>query len=109
LLSAGSRQLTFAFADSPPGSKGEDASDVSDGKSYLLLKADIKEVNDPATRAADEHDRLLERVASVPNLARALLNVARNQGAAGVDGCSVQDVVAAAPRLLPQLRRELLS
>ncbi len=97
------------FADSPSGGKGEDPSDVSVGKSYLLLKADIKEANDLATRAVDANDRLLERVASVPNMARALLKVARNKGAAGVDRCSVKEVVAAAPRLLPQLRRTLLS
>ena len=44
--------------------------------------------------------RLLESVASVPNLAQVLLNVARNKGAAGADGCSVEEVVGAAPRLL---------
>ncbi|MHC4403278.1 MAG: hypothetical protein ACYTG0_26775 [Planctomycetota bacterium] len=71
MLSAGPRQLTFVFADSPPGGKGGDASDVSDGKSYLLLKAEVKEVNDPDARAADDNDRLLERAASVPNLALA--------------------------------------
>ncbi len=48
-------------------------------------------------------------VASVSNLAQALLNVARNKGAAGVDGRSVDEVVGAAPRLLPYLRRELLA
>ena len=36
-------------------------------------------------------------MASVSNLAQALLNVARNKGAAGVDGRSVDEVVAAAP------------
>lgn len=45
----------------------------------------------------------------MPNLARALLNVGRNRGAAGVDGCSVGKVVEASRRLLPKLRRELLS
>ena len=45
----------------------------------------------------------------MPSLAQALLNVARNKGAAGVDGRSVDEVVAAAPRLLPYLRRELLA
>jgi group II intron reverse transcriptase/maturase len=109
LLSAGKRQLTFVFADSPSGVKGEGTSDASDGKSYLMLKAEVKEANDPATRAVDNDERLLERAASVPNLARALLKVARNKGAAGVDGRSVKEVVAAASRLLPRLRRELLS
>ena len=35
-------------------------------------------------------------------------NVARNKGAPGVDGRSVREVVAASPRLLFTLRRELL-
>jgi group II intron reverse transcriptase/maturase len=52
---------------------------------------------------------LLERVASPSNLAEALLHVARNKGAPGVDGKSVEEVVAHARRLLPMLRRELLA
>jgi len=48
-------------------------------------------------------------VASVPNLARALLNVARNKGAPGVDGRSVEEVVEAAPKVLPRLCRVLVS
>jgi len=43
------------------------------------------------------------------NLAEALLHVARNRGAAGVDGRSVEEVVADAHRLLPTLRRALRS
>ena len=58
MLSAESRQLTFAFADSPQGSEGERPSDESVGKSYLLLKAEVKEAHDLATRAAGP-DRLL--------------------------------------------------
>ena len=59
-----------------------------EGKAWLLRIANGKEARGPAARA-DDMGRLLERAASVPNLARALLNVARNQGAAGVDGRSV--------------------
>jgi RNA-directed DNA polymerase len=109
LLSSESHQLTFVFADSPPGGEDDQASDVSVGKSYLLLIANAKEANESDTRTTDPSDRLLERAASEPNLAQALLNVLRNQGAPGVDGRSVEDVVADAPRLLPQLRRDLLS
>ena len=109
MLRAESHQLTFVFADSPAGGECEDACDVSRGKSYLLLIAEVKEVSEEAARIADHSDQLLERAASAPNLARALLNVAQNQGAAGVDGCSIEEVLAAAPRLLPQLRRDLLS
>ena len=109
MLSAESRQLTFVFADSPPGGKGERTPDVSEGKAFLLHRASVKEANDSVARAGDHPGRLLERAASVFNLARALLNVARNKGAAGVDGRSVRDVVDDAPRLLPKVRRELLS
>jgi group II intron reverse transcriptase/maturase len=58
---------------------------------------------------AIDTSRLLECVVSAPNLAQALLNVARNKGAPGMDGRSVEEVVGAARTLLPKLRRELLS
>jgi RNA-directed DNA polymerase len=56
----------------------------------------------------DTHS-LLERVASSANLASALLHVARNKGAAGVDGESVGDVVRDARSTLPRLRQALLT
>jgi len=99
----------FVFADSPTG--GEDAIGlgVPEWKVYLLHQANVKEANDSIAQATEQEARLLERAASVPNLAQALLNVARNKGAAGVDGQSVEEVVAAAPQLLPQLREALLT
>jgi RNA-directed DNA polymerase len=102
------RQLTFAFADSPQGDGPVVLADVSAGKAWLALKAEVKEGNDSAAWTVDP-GRLLESVASASNLAQALLNVARNKGAAGVDGRSIDEVVAAAPRLLPYLRHELLA
>jgi len=96
------------FADSPKGGKTSRASDVSEGKRYLLHQANIKEANESVARTVDT-SRLLEHAASAPNLAKALLNVARNKGAAGVDGCSVTEVMEDAPRLLPKLRHALLS
>ena len=102
------RQLTFAFAASPRGGGPAKLSDVSAGKVWLSLKAKLKEANDSAACTADA-SRLLESVASVSNLAQALLNVARNKGAAGVDGRSVDEVMGAASWLLPYLRRELLA
>lgn len=102
------RQLSFAFADNPRGDGPSKLSDVSVGKAWLSLKAEGKEEKDSVAWTVDS-GRLLESVASVSNLAQALLNVARNKGAAGVDGRSVDEVVAAAPRLLPTLRRELLA
>ena len=102
------RQLTFAFAASPQGDGPAKPSDVSVGKAWLSLKAKVKEAHDSVAWTADA-SRLLESAASVSNLAQALLNVARNKGAAGVDGRSVDEVVGAAPRLLEHLRRELLA
>jgi RNA-directed DNA polymerase len=101
-------QLTFAFADSPQGDGPAKLSDVSVGKAWLSLKAEGKEGSDSVAWTVDT-SRLLESVASMSNLAQALLNVARNKGAGGVDGRSIDEVVGAAPRLLPYLRRELLA
>jgi len=102
-----SRQLTFVFADSPRGGKGARPTDASAGKAYLLHRAKGMPTNDLIAPAADT-SRLLEQVASESNLATALLNVARNKGAPGVDGQSVMEVVESAPLLLPRLRRALL-
>jgi len=102
------RQLTFAFADSPQGDGPAAVTDVSVGKAWLSLRAEVKEGIDSVAWTVDP-GRLLESVASVPNLAQALLNVARNKGAAGVDGRSIDEIVGAAPRLLSHLRRELLT
>ena len=52
MKSVESRQLTFAFADSPSGGKDNPNSDESVGRSYLLHQAEIKEVNDSATRTS---------------------------------------------------------
>lgn len=102
------RELSFAFADSPQGGKGGRLPDESDGRRYLLHKARTPDAPSLAAKAADA-SRLLERVASPANLAGALLHVARNKGAPGVDGRGVEEVVGAARRLLPRLRRVLLS
>lgn len=101
-------QLSFVFADRPEGGGDAGASGVPEGKAFLLRLAESKEEADLAARSTDT-SRLLERVASAPNLARALLGVARNKGAAGVDGRSVEEVVGIAHRLVWQLRRELLA
>lgn len=104
---ARTRQLTFAFADSPSGGKGADGSDASGPKAYLLLTAKGKRAADLAAGTNDT-SRLLEQAASEPNLAKALLNVARNKGAPGLDGQTVAEAVAASAHLLPKLRRTLL-
>ena len=100
------------FADNSQESEAEPEADVSAGRSYLLHEADRNLTNetDALTSELDESQkRLLERVASLPNLARALLFVARNKGAAGVDGVSTEEVVEAAPNLLPKIRQALLT
>ena len=102
-----SRQLTFVFADSPQGGKGARPTDVSDGKAFLRHIAKGKPTSDLIAPAADT-ERLLEQATSASNLATALLNVARNKGAPGVDECSVAEVVGAARSLLPRLQRALL-
>ena|SRR5215470_16256476 len=50
----------------------------------------------------------MESVASACNLAQALLNVFGNKGAPGVDDQTVEEVVEAAPSLLPKLQTALL-
>jgi hypothetical protein len=94
--------LGFVFADSLQGGGDGGGSDVSEHRPWLLHTAKRKTMAGPATRAADP-DRLLEEVASEANLARALLNVVRNKGAPGVDGQTVEEAEAQAPRLLADL------
>jgi len=95
------------FADSPKGGKEAAVPAVSEAKAYLLHIAKDKPASGLTTHAVDG-SRLLEEVASMPNLAWALLNVARNKGAAGVDGRSVKEVIGSARSLLPELHRVLL-
>lgn len=112
MKSSESRQLTFGFADNPQGSGEAKKADVSAGRAYLLRLADGNltiESDAEADFWDDDPQRLLEQVACLQNLAIALLKVASNKGAAGVDGVSVSDVVESAPQLLPKLRKALLS
>lgn len=102
---AGEGQLHLVLGDPPRSSQ---PAPRLEGKDWLRRRARSKEVP-PSAATGTDAGRLLEQVASVSNLARALLRVAGNQGAAGVDGRSVQEVVGSARRLLPRLRAELLS
>ena len=99
------------FADNPAGSEEEPTADVSNGRTYLLHEADrnLTDETDALTEDRPKGILLLDRVALLPNLARALLAVARNQGAAGVDGVSTMEVVEAAPDLLPKIRHALIT
>ena len=101
------RQLTFVFADSPEGGKGSRKRDESRGRPYLLHIAKAMTATS-STTTESKPERLLESMTHPANLATALRNVARNKGAPGVDGESVEEVVDNAHRLLPRLRRALL-
>ncbi len=100
--------MSFVFADSPSGGGAAEPSDASERRSFLLHKAKTKKTRGPVAGVADT-SRLLEEVASEANLARALLNVARNKGAPGVDGQTVEAAEAKAPSIIARLRRDLLA
>ena len=101
------RQLSFVFADSPDGGGSDGLPDASAQRAFLLHTAKSKRAARAVAWAADT-SRLLEDVASEANLALALLNVVRNKGAPGVDGQTVEEAEAKAPKLLRHLHRALL-
>ena len=88
MRSSESRQLAFTFADNSPRKDRESGqtskADVSAGKAYLLHQADVNLTNETDARIDSGGDcsaaNLLEEVASLPNLAVALLRVASNKG-----------------------------
>jgi RNA-directed DNA polymerase len=100
--------MDLAFAESPQGDEGASPGGVPSGKAYLLHTAGDRKQRGLHTSVTPQGAGILAAVASERNLAQALLNVLRNNGAPGVDGQSVKEVVEAAPRLLPTLSRELL-
>ena len=97
----GHRQLSFIFADSPQGGGEAGASDASEGRAFLLHTAKRKRTARTVACVADT-SRMLEEVASVANLAQALLKVIRNKGAPGVDGRTVEEAQHNAAPLLPR-------
>ena len=107
MISPERRQLNFAFADSPQGGEDDENLDVSRGRSFLLQRARDREANRVGT-GADGECRLLERIASPSNMALAMIQVARNKGAAGVDGQSVAEVLRHVRSLLHRLSRAVL-
>jgi group II intron reverse transcriptase/maturase len=103
------RQLTLEFADSPAGGGESRKEDGSFGRRSLLQRLGVKKRSASTLhRPAADTSRLLEAVAARENLAWALQKVARNKGAPGVDGQSVEQVVRDADILLPKLRHSLL-
>jgi group II intron reverse transcriptase/maturase len=83
--------------------------DVSEAKAWLRHIAKAKASNRSAAKVESPPGDLLERIASRTNLAQALLNVARNKGAAGTDGTSVTAVLQNVRALLDKLRHALLA
>jgi len=108
LRRTGPRQLSFAFADSPQGGGEAGPPDASGGRAFLLHTAKRKRTARTVASTADT-SRLLEEVASVANLAQALLKVIRNKGAPGVDGQTVEEAQHNAAPLLSALRHALLT
>jgi group II intron reverse transcriptase/maturase len=120
LKSSGSRQLTFAFTDrsepnvEPEAATSEFGSEVDRyaselaGREYLLFRAQFKAAGEPDAEVVDP-DSLLESIARMPNLAKALLKVSSNKGASGIDGKSVDEVVEEAHKVIPRLKVALLS
>ena len=104
----GHRQLSFVFADSPQGGGEAGASDASEGRAFLLHTAKRKRTARTVAGTADTC-RLLEEVASVANLAQALLKVIRNQGAPGVDGQTVEEAQEDAASFIAVVRHALLT
>lgn len=101
------RQLVFGFADSPQGSGRTGTKGLPEAKEWLLRTPKTKEPPSLTTPTADKNP-LFEKVAWMPNLARALKAVVRNKGAAGVDGCSVEEVMEESQSILPKLQQALL-
>lgn len=101
------RQLELALAESPQGTGQRKGTGKPDPRSWLRRIARNKE-SAGETAGATDTGSLLERVAAASNMAQALLNVASNKGAAGVDGQSVEEVVEHGRTLMPKLRAALL-
>ncbi len=102
-------QLVLAFADraSPViggAGGGSGRRGVSPERAALLRGAKARGP-DPAGADGD----LLARVADEGNLARALLSVVRNKGAAGIDGQTVEAAEAHSEVLIADLHRALVS
>ena len=104
----GHRQLSFVLADSPNGGGSGGPPDASERRMRSCCKERSARDRHGTVAWAADTSRLLEEVASEANLALALLNVVRNKGAPGIDGQTVEEAEAKAPKLLHRLRRVLL-
>jgi len=103
------RQLTLVFADSPQGGESAEAVDGSTTEAASLHIANVNSRSETRSTETGLLTDLLDKVASLEMLEAALAQVARNQGAPGVDRQSVDDVVAHAATILPALSKALLT
>jgi RNA-directed DNA polymerase len=100
-------QLKLVFADSPQGGGGVEVPDLWGKATSRLHTTNLKEFEHFKTGATDASS-LLNTAASEFNLWVSLYKVVQNKGASGVDGQSVEAVLAHSKELLPRLRRQLL-
>ena len=108
MKSVDSGQLSFMFADSPEREIGaSENSNKLEGKDYLKHIVKTRKTQGSTDVRDPLNGDLIKEVASEYNLAKALLRVASNKGAAGPDGKSVEDVVSQVHKLLPKLRTQL--
>jgi hypothetical protein len=100
-------QLNWVFAEAPQESGDKEMPDLWASPSSRLHKTQVKEFERFVTGATDASS-LLEATASEFNLWVSLNKVVQNKGAPGVDGVSVETVLAQIKELLPRLRRQRL-
>jgi len=82
----------------PERGQGSRAPGRIPGKAIPVAHGEDNGRTDPATcTTAANSKRTIESVASVANLAQALLNVLRNKGASGADGQTVEEAVEKGP------------
>lgn len=100
-------QLNWMFAEAPQGSGDKEMPDLWASPASRRHKVQVKAFERFVTGTTDA-SQLLEAAASEFNLWVSRYKVVQNQGAPGVDGVSVETVLAPSQERLPRLRRQLL-
>lgn len=100
-------QLKLEFADSPQGDGETAVPDLWGKAKSRSHTTNVKEFESFMAGTTDA-SQLMEAAASEFNLWVSLYKVVQNKGAPGVDGQSVEAVLAHSKELLPRLRRALL-
>ena len=103
-------QLTLALADNAPNDTTDGTSETVSRRGVSPKRADLlQRAKDKRRDQTGTEGDLLERIADDGNLARALLSVVRNKGAAGIDGQTVEEAEEQSEALLANLHQALLS